>query len=306
MTHPITGCLAAALTPLRDGGDWLDEAAFQPLTDFMAGAALDGLLAMGTTGEGILLTVAERRRVTELFVEAAGGRLKVVAHCGAQTTRDTAVLAEHAARAGADGVAVIGPPYFALDDAAILEHFTAAGRACAPLPFYVYEFAARSGYAVPVHVIEQLRVRLPNMAGLKVSDAPWERFAPYLIEGLSVFVGPETLIQRGMERGAVGAVSALAAALPELVLDAVRDARPDASERCRAARDAIQRFPLHAALKRLLVRRGVAMTGDVRGPLRQLTAEEEPAFEAVAAEQLGALGPGLADLPSRPDPAAAG
>ena len=291
MTRPITGCLAAAVTPLAGGGERLDEVAFQPLTDFLAGAGLDGLLAMGTTGEGLLLTVAERRRVTELFVEAAAGRLTVVAHCGAQTTRDTAALAEHAAGAGADGVAVIGPPYFPLDDAAILEHFTAAGRACAPLPFYVYEFAARSGYAVPVPVLERLRARLPNLAGLKVSDAPWERFAPYLIEGLSIFVGPETLIQRGMRHGAVGAVSALATALPELVLDAVHDARPDASERCEAARNALQRFPFHATLKGLLVRRGVAMTGDVRGPLRRLTPEEEPAFEAVAAEQLSALPP---------------
>jgi dihydrodipicolinate synthase/N-acetylneuraminate lyase len=289
-THPISGCLAAAVTPLADGGDRLDEGAFQPLTDFLAGAGLDGLLAMGTTGEGLLLTTAERTRVTERFVEAAGGRLRVVAHCGAQTTRDTAALAEHAARAGADGVAVIGPPYFPLDDAAILEHFTAAGRACAPLPFYLYEFAARSGYAVPVRVIEELRGRLPNLAGLKVSDAPWERFAPYLIEGLSIFVGPETLIQQGMAHRAVGAVSALATALPELVRDAVRDARPDASERCGAARDALQRFPFHAALKRLLVRRGVAMTGDVRGPLRQLTSEEERAFEAVVAE----VTPGMA------------
>ena len=297
MTHAISGCLAAAVTPLADGGDRLDEAAFQPLTDFMAGAGLAGLLAMGTTGEGILLAADERRRVTERFVEAAGGRLKVVAHCGAQTTRETAALAEHAAGAGADGVAVIGPPYFALDDAAILEHFAAAGRACAPLPFYVYEFAARSGYAVPVHVIESLRGRLPNLAGLKVSDAPWERLAPYLLDGLSVFVGAETLIQRGMAHGAAGAVSALAAALPELVLDAVRDARPDASERCGAARDAIQRFPFHAALKRLLIRRGVAITGDVRGPLRPFTAEEEVAFEAVAAEQLSGLAAGASPGP---------
>jgi dihydrodipicolinate synthase/N-acetylneuraminate lyase len=287
VTHPIAGCLAAAVTPLTDGGDRLDEAAIQPLTDFMASAGLDGLLAMGTTGEGILLTVEERRRVTDLFVAAAGGRLKVVAHCGAQTTRDTVALAEHAAGAGADGVAVIGPPYFALDDAAILAHFEAAGRACAPLPFYVYEFAARSGYAVPLPVIHELRSRLPNLAGLKVSDAPWERLAPYLIEGLSIFVGAETLIQRGVRHGAVGAVSALAAALPELVIAAVRDARPDASERCGAARDALQGFPFHAALKRLLACRGVPMSGAVRAPLRGLSAAEEQAFGQTASELLG-------------------
>jgi dihydrodipicolinate synthase/N-acetylneuraminate lyase len=289
MSHPITGCLAAAVTPLSAQGERLDEAAFGPLTDFMASTGLDGLLALGTTGEGILLTTQERRRATELFVAAAAGRLRVVAHCGAQTSRDTAALAAHAATAGADGVAVIGPPYFALDEAALLAHFTAAGRACAPLPFYVYEFAARSGYAVPVPVIEELRQRLPNLAGLKVSDAPWERFAPYLLEGLAIFVGPETLIQRGMAGGAVGAVSALAAALPELVVEAVRDTRPDASERCGRARDTLSRFPFHAALKRLLARRGVALTKGVRGPLRGLTPHEADRFEAVAGSLLEAV-----------------
>jgi dihydrodipicolinate synthase/N-acetylneuraminate lyase len=289
MTRPISGCLAAAVTPLEPGGHRLDEAAFAPLTDFLAGAELDGLLAMGTTGEGVLLSVDERRRVIELFVAAGGGRLRVVAHCGAQTTRDTVALAEHAASAGADGVAVIGPPYFALDDAAILAHFTAAGRACAPLPFYVYEFAARSGYAVAPRVIEELRSALPNLAGLKVSDAPWDRLAPYLIDGLSIFVGAETLIQRGMAHGAVGAVSALAAALPELVLAAVRDTAPDASERCGEARGAIQRYPFHAALKRLLVRRGVPMTEAVRAPLRGLSPAEARAFDQTASEVLDLL-----------------
>jgi dihydrodipicolinate synthase/N-acetylneuraminate lyase len=292
MGHPITGCLAAAVTPLSADGERLDEPAFGPLTDFLAAAGLDGMLAMGTTGEGILLTTGERQRTTELFVAAAAGRLRVVAHCGAQTSRDTAVLAAHAAAAGADGVAVIGPPYFPLDDEELLAHFTMAGRACAPLPFYVYELAARSGYAVPVPVIEELRQRLPNLAGLKVSDTPWERFEPYLLDGLSIFVGPETLIQRGMAGGAVGAVSALATALPELVVDAVRGTRADASERCGQARDALMRFPFHSALKRLLARRGVPVTEGVRGPLRRLTPDEGERFDAVAAELLRAL-PGV-------------
>ena len=115
-------------------------------------------------------------------------------------------------------MAVIAPPYFQLDDRALLAHFEAAARACDPVPFYVYEFARASGYAVPPAVIERLRERVPNLVGMKVSDAPWEAFEPYLLEGLDVFVGPESLIAQGLERGAVGAVSALASALPEKVV----------------------------------------------------------------------------------------
>jgi dihydrodipicolinate synthase/N-acetylneuraminate lyase len=274
----LHGTLAAAATPLRDGGGALDEEAFGPLVDFLAAGDLDGLLAMGTTGEGILLSVTERRRAAELFLQAADDRLQVAVHCGAQTTADTVALCAHAAKAGADAVAVIAPPYFALDGESLLRHFEAAARAAAPLPFYVYEFAAMSGYAVPVPVLEQLRERAPNLAGLKVSDRPWEKFAPYLLEGLDVFVGPESLIGRGVGAGAIGAVSALATAFPELVVAAVRTAD---SGTVGALREQIERFPRHAALKRVLAVRGVPVREDVRAPLRGLTEHERVELDAL-------------------------
>jgi dihydrodipicolinate synthase/N-acetylneuraminate lyase len=271
----IRGTLAAAATPLRDGGRSLDEAAFAALVDFLAAAGLDGLLALGTTGEGILLSVSERQRVAELFVEVAAGRLQVAVHCGAQTTADTVALAEHAADLSVDAVAVIAPPYFRLDDRALIEHFAAAASACAPTPFYVYEFARTSGYAVPPEVVGELRERVPNLAGLKVSDTPWERFEPYLIEGLDVFVGPEALITRGIGAGAVGAVSALATAFPELVAACVRESSEERAAGLADLRATIERFPRHAALKRVLGRRGVPISEDVRAPLRQLSREEK-------------------------------
>src|SRR5439155_10933383 len=112
-----------------------------------------------------------------------GGPLPGTGQCGAQTAAEPGALAEHAAGSGAAGVAVIGPPYYALDEDALFAHFAAAARACAPLPFYVYEFKARSGYAVPVDVIERLRAEASNLAGLKVSDRPLEAVEPYVLEG---------------------------------------------------------------------------------------------------------------------------
>lgn len=261
--------LAAAATPLKDGGSALDEDAFGPLVDFLAAGGLDGLLALGTTGEGILLSVEERRRVADLFVP---GPLDVIVHAGAQTTADTVALAAHAAELGAQGVAVIAPPYFRLDDAALLAHFEAAAAACAPTPFYVYEFARASGYAVAPELIERLRNGAPNLAGLKVSDSPWPAFEPYLLKGLDVYVGPEALIAQGLERGAAGAVSALATAFPERVAAV--------DPRLGEIRETIERFPRHAALKRILGRRGVPIREDVRAPLRGLTDGERRELDA--------------------------
>src|SRR3954449_1933452 len=138
----LRGALAAAVTPLRDDGAALDEEAFRPYLDFLAAGGLVGILARGTPGEGILLSAAERRRAAELFLD---GPLPVIVHCGAQTTAETAALAEHAAASGAAGVAVIGPPYYPLDDDALLAHFAAAAPAGRPPPVYRFEVQARGG-----------------------------------------------------------------------------------------------------------------------------------------------------------------
>jgi len=273
----ISGAFAAALTPLTAGGTALDEPAFAPYVEFLAAGGVDGILACGTTGEGILLTLEERRRAAELFLAAAGARgLPVAVHCGAQTTADTAALAAHAAGAGAAAVAVIAPPYFALDERALQAHFEAAAAACAPLPFYVYEFEARAGYAVPLAVIERLRATVGNLRGLKVSDKPWEKFEPYLLEGLDIFVGHEALIPQGLAAGAVGAVSALASAFPELIVSAVR--QPETAD-LGPVRSALERFPLQAAAKLVVARRGVPIGPDVRRPLRTLTDAEQAELE---------------------------
>jgi len=272
----LRGALAAALTPLGDAGEALDEDAIAPYVDFLVGGGVDGVLALGTTGEGFLLPLEQRLSAAQLFVEAANGRLLVAVHCGAQSTWDTVQLSAHAADIGADGVAVMAPPYFTLDEPELFSHFDAAARACAPTPFYVYEFAARSGYAVPVAVLQRLRDAAPNFRGLKVSDTPWERFAPYLIEGLDVFVGPEALLPQGLAAGAAGAVSALASTFPELVAAAVRD---PGSVDLAPLRAALERFPFQAAAKIVAARRGVPIGPDVRRPLRLLTDGERRALE---------------------------
>jgi dihydrodipicolinate synthase/N-acetylneuraminate lyase len=270
----LKGALAASVTPLRDNGDAVDEAAFEPLVDFYVTAGLDGLLALGTAGEGILLNVEERRLVADFFLQAADHRLQVAVQCGAQTTADTVALSAHAAQVGADAVVVIGPPYFRLDERSQFTHLLAAATACAPLPFYVYEFAATSGYAIAPAVIERLRDEAPNLAGLKVSDTPFERFREYLLPGLDVFVGPEALIHDGLSGGAVGAVSALASAFPGQVAAVVRDPTAESAAELGELRAFVERFPRQAALKWLLGARGVPVREDVRAPLRSLTPDE--------------------------------
>jgi dihydrodipicolinate synthase/N-acetylneuraminate lyase len=269
------------LTPLTGGGAQTDEDAVEPYVDFLVGHGVDGLLTMGTTGEGVLFDLDERRRIAELFVDAGRDRIQVAVHCGAQSTADTALLAEHAAVYGATAVAVIAPPYFALDEEELLAHFAESAGACSPLPFYVYEFAARSGYSVPLDVLARLRDLAPNFVGMKVSDTPWEKFQPYLIDGLDIFVGPEALIPQGFAGGAIGAVSGLASSFPDAVVALVREPTPEAGERVGALRASLQKLPFHAASKAAAAMRGVPMRGSVRAPLRGLNDDERVEVERI-------------------------
>jgi dihydrodipicolinate synthase/N-acetylneuraminate lyase len=168
--------IVAAATPLASGGEALDEAAVWPMVRFLEERGADGVFACGTTGEGILLTTDERRRAAVVFRAAVRGRL--IIHCGAQTTAETAALAAHAGEIGADAVAVIPPPYFPLDADALTAHLLAAAAACAPLPLLHLRLRSPERRAPGLEVVARVRDGAENLAGLKVSESPfpaWSR-----------------------------------------------------------------------------------------------------------------------------------
>jgi dihydrodipicolinate synthase/N-acetylneuraminate lyase len=279
----LRGAIAAVVTPLRDGGRHLDEDGFAPLVRHLVAGGIDGVLACGTTGEGVLLSVDERRRVAESYLAARPDGFQVAVHVGAQTTSDSVLLGAHALDVGADAVAVIAPPYFPLDAEELTRHFVQVANACDPLPFYLYEFVARSGYAIPIDVIARVRERSPNLRGLKVSDTPFPAVEPYLaIDGMDVFVGNEPLVLEGMQRGAVGAVSGLATAFPSITAALVHDRSAHAHEQVMRLRSGLQGIPFHAALKEALVSSGILTSADVRPPLRGLTDDERSTVLALA------------------------
>ena len=146
------------------GGE-LDEGAFEPLVDFFVDAGLDGVLVLGTAGResSSRSASAGSSQISSCRPPTTGCRWP--SNAARRRPSETVALAAHAAEVGADAVVVIGPPYFRLDERAQHAHFLAAALACAPLPFYVYEFESTSGYAVAPAVLERLRDDAPNLAG---------------------------------------------------------------------------------------------------------------------------------------------
>lgn len=274
--------IVAAVTPLMAHGERLDTSAIPPYISFLESHGADGVFLCGTTGEGVLLSLDERRHAAEAVRGVLSGAL--VVHAGAQTTADTVTLAAHARDVGADAVAVIPPPYFPLDEDALVTHFVRAAKAAAPLPFYCYAFTARSGYALPVSAIARIGAAVDNLAGLKVSESPFERVEPYLDLGLPVLIGNEPLITAGVARGALGTVSGMSAAFPDVVRAALDAADEPAAARLASLRSAMETGgQFIAAAKHVLGLRGVPVGPGMRAPLRELTAHEVAALrEAVA------------------------
>ena len=236
LTARLHGAVAAASTPLRDGGTRLDEAAFAPYADFLAGAGLDGVLAFGTNGEAVLLSVEERRRGLEPWLEL-GGRILVAAHCGAQTTADT-VASPLTAASGADACSSStlrrrGPIWWPLRPPA--RPCRSTSTSSPRIRARPVDARAATGGGGERHGHEGLRLAVGC-----VRAVPARR--------LDIFVGPEALIHRGREAGAVGAVSALASAFPEEVAAVVREPTEDGAARLGELRSRIESFPRHAAL----------------------------------------------------------
>ena len=111
MPEPFHGVLPALITPFTDDGDAIDARGAAAIVDRLVGAGVGGLVPGGSTGEFTTLTNAERRQLVEVTVDAAGGRVPVVAGTGALSTRETVELSVHAEQAGAAAVMIV-PPFY--------------------------------------------------------------------------------------------------------------------------------------------------------------------------------------------------
>jgi dihydrodipicolinate synthase/N-acetylneuraminate lyase len=139
-----------------------------------------------------------------------------------------------------------------------------------------------------VSVISELRQRVSNLVGIKVSDAPFERAKPYLQTGLDVFIGAESVLLEGLAHGAAGAASGVAGAFPELVSALVRDPTPERGGLIASLREILAKHSVQPSVKAALELRGVPMSRDVRAPLRPLTAAAAAELRSDLENLLGA------------------
>ena len=212
------GVLPAMATPLQKDGYTVNVEAVKPLVDFLIGAGVSGLFVGGTTGEGILLAPAERRRLHEHALAASGGRVPIILHVGANTTRETAALAEHAQLVGAAAIAAVTPTYYGMHDDALLAYYHAVAAAAPRTPVLAYDIPHMAVNEVSPRLMQRLAETTPSLAGLKTSrrDAQIVRqLLDVTPAALAVFAGNERIALGSLSLGAHGLISGLATAVPE-------------------------------------------------------------------------------------------
>ena len=166
------GSLVALITPMREDGS-VDEAAFASFVDWQIGQGTDGIVPVGTTGESPTLSHAEHFRVVEIAIEAAAGRVPVIAGAGSNSTAEAVMLTQHAKRAGADAALVVTPYYNKPTQAGLELHFRAVADA-ADLPIIIYNIPPRSVVDMSVETMARL-ARHPNIVGVKDATASLTR-----------------------------------------------------------------------------------------------------------------------------------
>ena len=162
------GSLVALVTPMRADGS-VDEDAFAQFVDWQIGQGTHGLVPVGTTGESPTLSHSEHRRVVEITIEVAAGRVPVIAGAGSNSTAEAIELVRHAKEAGADGALVVTPYYNKPTQEGLFLHFTAIADAV-DLPVIIYNIPSRSVVDMSVETMARLS-RHRNIAGVKDATA---------------------------------------------------------------------------------------------------------------------------------------
>jgi 4-hydroxy-tetrahydrodipicolinate synthase len=287
------GVLTALVTPFRDGA--VDERALQELVEVQVAAGVDGLVPCGSTGEAATLSHAEHRRVIEVVVAAARGRVQVLAGTGSNSTREALALTRHAKEAGADGALLISPYYNKPMPEGIVQHYAAIAREAA-FPLVVYNIPGRTASNIAPETMARLAA-IEQVVGVKDSCGDLHQVAQLLAhvpDDFAVLSGDDWATLPMLALGAHGVISTAGNVAPGDVVELVRAFRAGDLERARATYYRL--LPLCDALfcetnpipvKAALVLRGL-IEDEIRLPLTPISAPNRERLQ-VALKEFGLL-----------------
>jgi len=224
MSQTFQGSFVAMVTPFRNGE--VDEAKLRELVEFHIAHGTDGLIPCGTTGESPGLTHDEHRRIVEVVIEAARGRIRVVAGTGSNSTAEAIELTKHAERAGAAGALVVNPYYNKPTQEGLYRHFRAVAESVA-IPILVYNIQSRTAVNVETDTLARLVRDVASVAGVKEASGSLDQMSQVIAAcgpDFSVLSGDDNITLPLLAIGGSGVVSVIANIVPRETADLVHAA----------------------------------------------------------------------------------
>ena len=211
------GTYTAIATPFRNGQ--VDELALERLIKAQIAGGVDGIVPVGTTGESPTLSFEEHIRVIELAVAFVGGKVKVIAGTGANSTSEAVYLTKAAEKAGADGSLQVAPYYNKPTQEGLFQHFQSVARATR-LPIILYSVPSRCGVEIAVETVNRLAHDSPTVVGIKEAGGNSDRVSQLraaLGRKFAILSGDDSLTLPFMAVGAHGVVSVASNVIPKEV-----------------------------------------------------------------------------------------
>lgn len=283
------GVIPPTVTAFHENED-LDLETTAALARFVVDAGCHGVFPLGTNGEFPLLSADERARVIETVVDEVGGDVPVFAGVGAPSTRETVRNATRAERLGADGLIVVTPYYYPIEDAGLREHYRAVAAAT-DSPIYLYHIPRRTGTELSLETLADL-LAIDSVVGCKDSsgDLTWLGQAIDQNPDRTFVAGSDALLFPSLQLGCSGMVSAVGNVFPGLVVDLYDAATEGDLERARTIQSVV--YDLRAAIKQGTTLAGVKAALDLRGfdvgpvrrPLCEFDSSEVSSLEETISE----------------------
>ncbi len=280
MAKKFAGIFTAILTPFdRKGG--LDEEAMGALVDFQLNSGVNGIYACGSTGEGVSMTLAQRKRVAEICLEHSKGKITVMTQVGDEAMENIRELALHAADIGIDAIAALTPYYYKPDDAAVIDYYREIGS-FTEMPLYIYHIPPFTGLSLKARTIARIMEEVPTVSGIKDSSGDFKHLLEILYfkpKGAVVFSGSDEYALAGLISGMDGTVTGYASAFPENYVNLYKlftqgkiKQAVELQERMTAIKSLLKVPPIQP-IKEALKLRGIN-GGFVKKPLRPMTPQE--------------------------------
>lgn len=284
MKFQLKGVIPAMLTPFTKGGARVDYDRAIGLAERLAGQGVAGIFPCGTTGEGMLMTLDERKELVARLVQSVGKRIKVISHTGCLDTASTIELTRHARDVGAAAVGIVAPGFYTLDAESIMQHYRAVAKAAPGFPILLYNLPSCAKNELGPELIGDLASTIDEVVGVKDSGGNMVnaiRMMDRVPKGFIFINGADEYTYQAILTGAQGTVSSTSNTVPEVFLSIY-----EAVQKGDHAKALQRQFKLNRLCTIFGAGKYVAMykeglrlrgfdPGYVRSPQRELTAAEK-------------------------------